>query len=208
VTAGSDLPGPAPLPSSDLAARTLPEVSVPVGSVFFRIHRSAHGPLYFGPRTVVHDRMRWDSPDDLYGVCYFAMHDHGAFAETMLRDLSLDDVSMSDLALRSLATIEVVESISLVQLHGHGLRAVGATAAVVHGSYDVTWAWSAALYSHPRSIDGVRYRARHDDSGFSVALFDRARKKIRLRDSTPLMAPSVAPVLARWLDRYGLGLVT
>ena len=208
MTAGSDLPGPAPLPPPDLAHRTLPEVSIPAGSVFFRIHRSAHAPLYFGPRPSLHERMRWDAPDDSYGVCYFAAQDHGAFAETMLRDLSLDSVSAADLALRSLATIDVVEPIDLVQLHGHGLRSVGATAAVVHGSYDVTWAWSAALHAHPRSIDGVRYRARHDDSGFSIALFDRARAKVRTARSASLMVSSFAPTLARWLDRYGLGLVT
>jgi len=126
----------------------------------------------------------------------------------MLRDLELDIVSAGDLALRSLASVEVLEPIHLVHLSGRDLRAVGATAAVVHGSYDVTWAWSAALHHHPQAVDGIHYRSRHDDSGFAVALFDRARDKVGPADSAVLTATHFAPVLARWLDRYGLGLVT
>jgi hypothetical protein len=203
---GAHLPGPPPAPPADLAARRLPVVTTAAGSTLFRIHRTALGALYFGPRTDPNARQRWDSPDDQYGVCYFGGNDHVAFAETMLRNLAEPTVTRPDLDVRALASIDVLEPIRLVKLYGNGLRLVGATAAVVHASYDLTWAWSAALHDHPRGVDGIRYHARHDDAGYSIALFDRAAHKIGVDQSVPLLHPALARQLGRWLDRYAVGI--
>lgn len=207
MTSGASLPGPPPLPPADLSRRALATREIRAGTILYRIHRTSAGVLYFGPRTAPRDRGRWDAPDDSYGVCYFALEGHTAFSETLLRALGREEVSESgDLAPRNLARIQGNRALSLARMHGPGLRRVQATAAVVQGSYDVTWAWSHALHEHPDHVDGIVYRARHDDDDLAVALFERARDAIVVLDSTPLLDLSLGAELGSWLDRYDVGL--
>jgi hypothetical protein len=201
------LPGPPPLPPANFDRRALALREIPRGTLLYRIHRTSRGVFHFGPRTDPEERGRWDAPDDGYGVCYLAEHPHTAFAETLLRELDREEVSEKDeLAPRSLARVRVERSISLARMHGPGLRRIKATAAVVQGPYEITQQWSWAIHAHPSHVDGIRYRARHDDEDLSVALFGRAADALTLLDSTPLLHPSLAGELADWLDRYGIGL--
>lgn len=207
MTSGASLPGPPPPPPQDLSRRTLATGEISAGSILCRIHRTAAGVLYFGPRTDPRQRGRWDAPDDGYGVCYLAQQGHTAFSETLLRELDRGELSESgDLAPRSLARIQVNRTLRLARMHGPGLRQMKATAAVVQGSYDVTWAWSHALHEHPDRVDGIGYRARHDDDDLAVALFERARDAVAVLDSTPLLGLSLSAELGGWLDRYEIGL--
>lgn len=207
MTSGVSLPGPPPLPPTDLNRRTLAIGEVPAGTLLCRIHRTAAGVLYFGLRTDPRQRGRWDAPDDGYGVCYLAQQGHTAFSETLLRELDREEVSESgDLAPRSLARIQVNRTLRLARMHGPGLRQLKATAAVVQGSYDVTWAWSRAVHEHPDRVDGIAYRARHDDDDLAVALFERAHDAVSVLDSTPLLDLSLSAELGGWLDRYDVGL--
>jgi hypothetical protein len=199
-------PGPASPPPADLSARSLKTVTLRTGVILFRIHRTARRPLHFGRRTEHDRRQRWDAPDASYGVCYLAKEEHIAFAETLLRDLSLRDVSEAALRVRSLARIRVLSPLRLAAMHGRSLRAHGADASVVQGPYANTWEWSRALQGHPTSPDGIQYRARYDDSGFSIALFERAEGKIEAVESIELLDPRMTRMLAEWLDRYDLGL--
>jgi hypothetical protein len=207
MTGGASLPGPPPLPPADLNRRPLAIGEVRAGTILCRIHRTAAGVLYFGPRTDPRQRGRWDAPDDGYGVCYLAWEGRTAFSETLLRELGREEVSESgDLAPRSLARIELTRTLRVARMHGPGLRQLRATAAVVQGSYDVTWAWSQALHGHPDRVDGIVYRARHDDDDLAVALFDRARDAVAVLDSTPLLDLALSAELGSWLDRYQIGL--
>jgi hypothetical protein len=68
---------------------------------------------------------------------------------TLLRELDREEVSArGDLEPRSLA-----------RMHGPGLRRMKATAAVVQGRYEITWAWSRAIHTHPSRVDAIGYRA-------------------------------------------------
>jgi hypothetical protein len=202
-----DAPGPPPLPPADLAIRALPIHVTPVGIRLARIHSTARDPLFFGPAPGSRPRGRWDAPAGEFGVCYLAEAPHVAFAETFLREPSATLVQTEDLAVRSLAEVEVGRDLRLVALHGAGLRRVGATAAVCTGPYTVSRAWALALHDHPAQPDGIRYRARHDDDGFAIALFDRAADAaIPIRSAT-LTEPTHAGDLGAWLDRYGMGLL-
>ncbi len=131
---------------------------------------------------------------------------HIAFAETLLRDLSIRELSEAELDLRSLCTIRVASPLRLVTMHGVSMRAHGADASVVHGPYPKAWEWSLAFHEHPSSPDGILYRARHDDSGLSIALFERAREKVEKAESIRLLDSGFAETLGEWLDRYDLGL--
>lgn len=201
-------PGSPPLPPEDLRQRPLAISPVEAGTVLFRIHRSRPSPLHFGRASDPVRRQRWDAPDASYGVCYLAQEGHIAFAETLLRDLGLDVVAEPELAIRSLARIRVREPLRLVAMHGNSLRRLGSDASAVQGSYDVTWQWSAAFHAHPDAVDGIRYRARYDDSGFAIALFERAGTKVELLDTTGLLETAHAAELARWLERYDVGLTS
>jgi hypothetical protein len=200
--------GPPPPQPENLARRPLAISPVDTGTALFRIHRSRHPPLHFGRASDPARRQRWDAPDASYGVCYLAQEGHIAFAETLLRDLRLEVVPAAELAIRSLARIRVREPLRLVAMHGSALRRLGADAPAVQGPYDVTWQWSAAFHAHPDAPDGICYRARHDDSGFAIALFERVGTKVEHLDSIGLLEPAHAPELARWLERYDVGLTS
>lgn len=207
MTSSARLPGPPPPPPPDLSRRALAVREIAPGTVLYRIHRTKVDALYFGPRTDLKERGRWDAPDDSYGVCYVAEEGHTAFSETFLRELDREEVAESgDLAPRSLARIQANRTLVLAQMHGPGLRRMKATAAVVQGSYDLTWAWSHALHAHPDRVDGITYRARHDDDDLAIALFDRARDAVTVLGSTPLLDLSLSVALGAWLDRYDIAL--
>jgi hypothetical protein len=117
-------------------------------------------------------------------------------------------VPEEELAIRSLTRIRVRERLRLVAMHGSALRGLGADASVVQGPYEVTWLWSAAFHAHPDGPDGICYRARHDDSGFAIPIFERVEPKAELLDSTGLLEPAHAREVARWLERYGVGVAS
>jgi hypothetical protein len=140
-------------------------------------------------------------------VCYLAEEPHVAFAETFLREPGETLIEESDLSTRAVAEVEVGRDLQLVALHGAGLRRLGATAAVCTGPYAVSRSWALALHDHPSRPDGIRYRARHDDDGFAIALFDRAADSVTVAQTTGLASPEIRSDLAGWLDRYGMGLL-
>jgi hypothetical protein len=117
----------------------------------------------------------------------------------MPRELDREEVSGSGgFARRSLARIQVIRRLVLARMHGPGLRRMKAAGAVVQGSYDLTWAWSHALHAHPDRVDGIAFRARHDDDDLAVALFDRARDAGTVLGSTPLLDLSLAGEVGGW----------
>src|SRR5262249_43966467 len=89
---------------------------------------------------------------------------------------------LDEVLARARARLRVTRDLRLVNLHGAGLARLGATAEVVHGGlpYDVPQAWSKALYGHPLVPDGIAYTARHDDTAFCYALFDRRPRCVRM----------------------------
>ena len=201
----SEPPGPPPAPPTDLGTRTLKSIRIGPGAILCRIHRTKQEALYFGRETELHRRQRWDSPDASYGVCYMAEEDHIAFVETLLRDLSRKDVSETELEIRSITRLRVRLPLRLVAMHGKYLRGNGADGSVVQGPYPNCWKWSEALHGHPSEPDGIYFRARHDDSGFSIALFERAGERVEEIESTELLDARMWRTLGGWLDRYGLG---
>jgi hypothetical protein len=124
-----------------------------------------------------------------------------------LRTPGIRVLERADLGERSLTRIQVRRDLRLVALHGPGLARVGATAAVVSGPYALTRLWSFALHDHPDAPDGIRYRARHDDDSFAVALFDRVAASIVVQERRELLDPEGLVELGTWLARYDVGLL-
>lgn len=202
-----DEPGPPPLPPRDLKKRPLPIHVVPAMEALYRVHPVNRASLFFGPVKGDPPRGRWDAPDGSFGVCYMAEQAYAAFAECFLREPGVMALELDDLKDRGLALLRPWRDLRLVAMHGAGLHAVGATAACCMGSYAVSRAWAAALHRHPDKPDGIRYRARHDDDGFAIALFDRARRDVHETGGAALDDERAASHLLAFLERYGVGLI-
>jgi hypothetical protein len=172
-----------------------------------RIHPTGRDPLFFGPAEGQPPRNRWDAPAGEFGVCYLAEYPDIAFAESFLREPGKTVIQQRDLATRSESVVVTERSLRLAAFHGSGLARLGATAAVAAGPYAVSRQWSKAVHGHPSRVDGIRYRARHDDDGFAIALFDRAVDAVTLRKTTELTSADFRFHLMIALDRYGIGLV-
>jgi hypothetical protein len=200
-------PGPPPLPPRDLKKRPLPIHVVPSMANLYRIHPANRAALFYGPPKGEPPRGRWDSPDGKFGVCYMAEQAYAAFAEVFLRDPGVMVLEMDDLKERAIALLHPWRDLRLVAMHGAGLHALGATAACCTGAYAVSRAWAGALFAHPEKPDGIRYRARHDDDGFAIALFDRAKRDVIQAGGAALDGEQALPHLTAFVDRYGVGLV-
>lgn len=190
------------LPPATLATNPLPLVSLSVGTTLVRVHSVGRHPYYFGPPSA--PRHRFDDPDGRFGVCYLALEDAGAFAETVLRAQRLKAVALADLAKLALADGVLVAPARLVEFGGAGLVQLGAPAGTVHTTYRVTQAWARAFWDHPDAPDGIRYRSRFDDDCHCVALFDRAKGALEIEPGPAL--PAVSARLGAILDRYHIGL--
>ena len=201
-----DIPRGGRLPPDDFATRWLPVHHVEGGTVLYRIHRLDLGPIFFGPGAGNPPLGRWDAPSGEFGVCYLALEPYVAFAETFLRVPGILSLGEEDLRRRGLAQVRVMRTLELAELHGAGLARVGATAAVCSGPHDVSRTWAAAIHAHRRRVDGILYRARHDDDGFAIALFDRAAESVRIERSGSLLDEGIAETTGAILDRYGLAL--
>ncbi len=168
-----------PGPPANLDQRDLPIDIITVGTPVVRIHQKIHPPLYFGQGALY----RFDAPDKKFGVCYTAHDLKGAFAETCLRAVGDSFVSRDYLEDRYYSTLIANRDLRLVRLYGPGLSPVGATAAVTSGDYSVSQAWSKALYSHPNKVDGIAYKANHDNDQLCYALFDKVEKNMTIKNN-------------------------
>ena len=183
-----------------LADIDLPVEVIAKGTVLQRIHRTALDPIHFGRGPT----FRFDSPDKSYGVLYAARSDRLAFAETLLRGKE-SLVAQSEIEIRSLCALTLLDDLALVRLHGPGLRIMRTDASATSGSYKNSGRWSAALHEHRDGPDGILYRGTRDNDELAVALFERASAKVEKGTSVPLLDDPSR--LGAILDHYGAGLV-
>lgn len=113
-----------------------------------------------------------------------------------------------ELRVRGLAQITARRRLRLVDLTGPGLAQLGADGRLAAGdSYDISQAWTLAIFNHPSNVDGILYRARHDPELRCAAIFDRAAAILECMVIGAWSDPHLRDVLAKILDRYGFGLV-
>lgn len=206
-------PGTHPLPPPDLAFREL--LLVQSKGPWFRFHGLSRDPLYFGKTG----ENRFDAPQGEYGVLYASLDPHGAFVETFGRGKNLPFITQEELQGRLLAKITASKRLTLVDLTGPGLRRIGADERLAAGEHEIAQLWSLALWLHPARPHGLMYRARHDPSKISVAIYSHrsgGRKGNPKKDTAGLlkveslgnlMEPEHASLLQEILDAYGIGLL-
>jgi hypothetical protein len=150
---------------------------------------------------------RFDAPDGGYGVLYAAQDFRGAFIETFGWTTGINVVARSELEGRALAELRTSEELDLVDLTGKGLALLGADARLATGDHAVSRRWSSTLFGHPRSPDGLLYRARHDPEMLAVALHERAAAKgLGAEPLGALSNPDMAAPLGAAMDHYGFTL--
>ncbi|MGI8989330.1 MAG: RES family NAD+ phosphorylase [Bryobacteraceae bacterium] len=170
-----------------------------------RIHHAQRPALWFGPAPGLPATNRFDDPLGEFHVCYLGTTIQACFAETFLRNPPVRLLTIADLAARRIATIAARRELRIVTLYGPGAARLGTTPQLASDSgYDLSQAWSRALWGHPDAPDGVAYRSRHDDASLCIAIYDRARDALTLAHDDPLTANP--QMLARLLKRYDLGL--
>lgn len=194
-------PGKHPEPPVDIVKHSLP-ITV-IRRVWYRIHGAHRDAIFFGSST----NSRFNAPAGEYGVMYVAGDEHGAFIETVDYQLYFNAIRPSVLAHRCLSRIESDRALRLVDLTADGLARLGADSRLTTSDYAVAQRWSLAFQNHQDEPDGILYRARHDPSRLSAALFDRVSQVVRAERVGILTDPSLAPLLARLLDDYDFQLL-
>ena len=196
----SDSLGPHPEPPPDLGSRGLPLVDLP--GPRFRVHRVHHDPVYFGRSA----DGRFNAPNAEYGVLYVGSDPHCAFIETFGQSPGVYTVTVGALAARALSQIEARRPLRLVDLTGSGLARLGADERLCSGEHEVAQRWALAQWTHPAKLDGLLWRARHDPSRHSLAVFDRASAELQSTLLGGWLDPRHPNLLAEILDTYGFGL--
>lgn len=198
------MPGPHPDPPPGFSSHSLPIKAVTLD--WHRVYRCALDPKFFGRAG----QYRFDAPAGEFGVLYVSGSLAGAFIEvfgdsirTIAGRNTLDSKSLSQ---RCWGRVHIARPVRLVDLTGQGLAAIGADDRLCSGDYGVSQRWAKAIYEHPSQPDGIYYRARHDPSQYSVALFDRVEQEVSIQSDGSLLFD--AALLARLLRRYQLNVIT
>lgn len=174
-------------------------------STLHRIARrtqALHEP-YFGTNAA----NRFDAPNGEFGVCYVARRVSVCFAETVIRSPALNAATwppgkllIDEDAIRERVVLDFDRSSELLLLDfaGASQLLLGADATVSSASdYALPQAWSYALYNAFPKADGLVYMSRHVNTQRAMAIFDRARAKLRVSRSIPLIEHSSFPAICR-----------
>lgn len=189
--APSRRPDPLRRPPTNVHSRQLPlhHIDPAVDGTWTRLSGCEHPSALFYGRT---GNSRFDDPDAAYGVLYVGMDIQCAFVETFGDSTNANgelELHEDELSKVCVAHIVFTHPLRLVDLTGPGVQAVGADGQICAGDdYPQTQEWSRAFWSHPERPDGIYYRARHDLSRVSVAIFDRASEHVTERLSGSLAA--------------------
>lgn len=189
-----------PSPPLALAQRDLPILTH--RDPLFRIHRSDQEPAFWG-RT---GDNRFDAPAGEFGVLYAAADQHGAFIETC-GDTHGRTIPVTLLTRRGWARVEPLRGLRLIDLSGPGLSLIGADGRLCSGDHAMAQQWSLALWKHPALVDGLLYRARHDPSRISVALYDRSASAVSVVRDGNLLDDRHQRILAQILETYQFALL-
>lgn len=171
----------------------------------YRIHRTDFDPVYFGPSDGIPPTSRFDDPRSEFRVCYLGLSRFAVVAETLLHSPLRRVLNTADIERRSFATLRLVRTVKLVQLHGPGLHRLKITSDIVdHEDYAACGELIRALYERGEPVDGIEYRCRHDNDEIAVALFDRAADAIELESTIPIRRND--PLVVDVIIRYEIGL--
>lgn len=171
------------------------------GTPLVRVHHKDNGAVWFGPAPGAVPGGRFDAPNGEFGTLYVAEHLKGAFVETALRRANRI-VARPFVEQKAWSVLRPMRELTLVQLHGDGLIHFGVTSDICAGDdYGPSQALALALYKK-FPLDGIVYRARHNNDEICYALNDRVLPAQLHVVETSLFADH-GPVADAILRRHG-----
>jgi hypothetical protein len=163
IGGGFDLPD-APLP-----------IFIPAGTFIVRVHQIKDGVHWFGPAPGGTPGYRFDAPAGEFRMLYAAERLEGAFVETVLRKGNRI-VARAYVNLRQWTIMRTLRDLKLLKLFDTGLVFHAVTGDICTGdNYGESQAFAAAVHAKYPDIDGIAYRARHNNGEICYALFDRVQ---------------------------------
>ncbi|MEB3191311.1 MAG: RES family NAD+ phosphorylase [Snowella sp.] len=147
---------------------------------------------------------RFDGPDQSYGLLYVG-DQYSSFIECFGRTFD-GAVTVTALRNRNLFKIKSDRPLVLADLTGPGLVRMGIDARISSGDYEYCRIWGQHIWKHPQAVDGIRYRSRHDDSVYSIGLFDRVRDHLTEENLGNLFDKNI-PLLDKILEHYVYDLI-
>jgi len=187
---------PFPPPPPDFNERTLP-CFVTQGH-WLRLNKAHHDTSLCFNRS---GKGRFDGPHQGYGILYVGEDEYSPFIECFGRKYE-KYVSVKAVRNRNLFKITSDRPLVLADATGPGLAQMGTDSRISSGDYEDCRTWGQAIWEHPQCVDGIRYRSRHDDSVYSIGLFDRVKSHLQeenlgnLYDNHPSLKKEIE-------DRYG-----
>lgn len=155
-------------------------LDLPTGANLIRIHRINDGPIWFGPKKGTPPRYRFDAPGGEYRMLYAAESLRGAFVETILKS-NRRILAPAFVHERQWSILRLVRPFKLAKIFDNGLLWHGVDAGICAGGvYEESQQLALALFQSFPDLDGIAYRARHNNGEICYALFDRV-------DTTDLM---------------------
>ena len=150
--------------------------AIPTGTSLFRIHHEDNGPLWFGPKPSLPAAYRFDAERGEYRTLYSAETLDGAFAETILHKPTGRIVRRKYVEERAWTVLKTRRPFKLAKLYDNGLRWHGTDASIsASDTYVEARRMALALHQTFPEIDGIAYRACHDNGEICFALFDRVK---------------------------------
>lgn len=190
---------PFPLPPDNFNQRELPCITIQ--SPLLRLNRAGHGSSLHFDRS---SNGRFDGHDQGYGLLYVG-DKYSTFIECFGRTFD-GAVTITALRNRNLFEIKSDRPLVLADVTGSGLVKMGIDARISSGDYEYCRTWGQAIWEHPQAVDGIRYRSRHDDSVYSMGLFDRVRDHLTEENLGNLFDEHTA-LLDEILEHYGYALL-
>jgi len=193
-----------PKPPEDFNSKKLPIISYK--NKAFRIYSLEKDPVYFGKTG----ENRFDAPNKEFGVMYLGCDAYCAFIETaqLILGAGYPAISLQWINQKGICIFEITRELQLVNLTeapdkliSWGLNDAGIWA----GAHNTSQLWSLLLWKHPQKIDGILYPARFDYSRNSIALYDRAKKKLRIEKKYELLNYDK---LEEILESYQIGVIS
>jgi RES domain len=148
-------------------------MTLKAGAQIVRIHRLGQGPHWFGPGPGQPPAYRFDAPNGEYRTLYAAQRLEGAFVETLLRRANRL-LPLSQVDDRQWSVLEVERDLLLAKVFNQGLIRHNVTTDICAGDdYTASQTLALSLHAAYPDLDGIAYRARHDNGEICFALFDR-----------------------------------
>ncbi|MGY2811929.1 RES family NAD+ phosphorylase [Bradyrhizobium sp. USDA 4506] len=149
------------------------KVALPAGRQIVRVHHIDKGALWFGPAPGAPPAYRFDAPGGEFRTLYCAEQLTGAFVETVLRQAKRI-IGRPFVDARGWTVLNCKRELRLAKIYDEGLIHHGVTADICAGdNYTDPRQFAAAIYAADPEVDGIAYRARHNNGQICYAVFDR-----------------------------------